>query len=59
MAKAKLVVVCLSGGKFTLSSDGSLSYTGEDAHAISINTESKFDELKAEVAEMWKYDRSM
>ncbi|XVF75071.1 hypothetical protein PTKIN_Ptkin13bG0159100 [Pterospermum kingtungense] len=56
MAKAKLIVVCLSGGKFTSSSDGSLSYTGGDAHAISINTESKFDELKAEVAEMFKYD---
>ncbi|XVE89351.1 hypothetical protein DITRI_Ditri19aG0195200 [Diplodiscus trichospermus] len=56
MAKAKLIVVCQSGGKFTLSGDGSLSYVGGDAHATSINTESKFDELKAEVAEMWKYD---
>ncbi|XP_022724502.1 uncharacterized protein LOC111281133 isoform X2 [Durio zibethinus] len=56
MAKAKLIIICRSGGKFTLSSDGSLSYTGGDAHAISINTESKFEELKAEVAEMWKYD---
>ncbi|XWS18025.1 hypothetical protein CRYUN_Cryun32bG0006600 [Craigia yunnanensis] len=56
MAKAKLIVVCRSEGKFILSSDGSLSYTGGDAHAVSINTESKFDELKAELAEMWKYD---
>ncbi|OMO64109.1 Phox/Bem1p [Corchorus capsularis] len=56
MAKGKLTAVCQSGGKFTSDSDGSLSYTGGDAHAISINTESKFDELKAEMAEMWKYD---
>ncbi|KAK6239569.1 hypothetical protein QUC31_005038 [Theobroma cacao] len=56
MAKGKLIAVCQSGGKFTPGSDGSLSYTGGDAHAIRINTDSKFDELKAEVAEMWKYD---
>ncbi|KAK8581393.1 hypothetical protein V6N13_144420 [Hibiscus sabdariffa] len=56
MAKRKLIVISRSGGKFTLSDDGSLSYCGEEAHAISINTESKFDELKAEVAEMWNYD---
>ncbi|XWS36027.1 hypothetical protein CRYUN_Cryun20dG0047000 [Craigia yunnanensis] len=54
MAKGELITVCQSGGKFTSStSDGSLSYTGGDAHVISINTESKFDELKADVAEMW------
>ena len=34
MAKGKLITVCQSGGKFTSSSDGSLSYTGGDAHAF-------------------------
>ncbi|KAE8658728.1 hypothetical protein F3Y22_tig00116970pilonHSYRG00109 [Hibiscus syriacus] len=56
MAKGKLIVISQSGGKFTLSDDGSLSYCGGEAHAVSINTESKYDELKAELAEMWNYD---
>ena len=34
MAKGKLITVCQSGGKFTSSNDGSLSYTGGDAHAF-------------------------
>ncbi|XP_040969231.1 uncharacterized protein [Gossypium hirsutum] len=56
MAKGKLILVSRSRGKFTLHNDGSLSYIGEEAHALSINTESKFEDLKAEVAEMWNHD---
>lgn len=56
MAKGKLILVSWSGGKFTLHNDGSLSYIGEEAHALSINTESKFEDLRAEVAEMWNHD---
>ncbi|KDP28332.1 hypothetical protein JCGZ_14103 [Jatropha curcas] len=52
----KLIVVCQSRGKFNTASDGSLSYTGGEAHAISVSRESKFDELKSEMAEMWNYD---
>ncbi|XP_044492424.1 uncharacterized protein LOC123216125 [Mangifera indica] len=56
MVKRKLVVICQSGGKFTTSSDGSLSYNGGEAHAITVSSESKFDELKLEMADMWNYD---
>uniref|UniRef100_A0AB38Z7H9 DBD protein n=1 Tax=Paeonia suffruticosa TaxID=45171 RepID=A0AB38Z7H9_PAESU len=56
MAKGKLIVICQSGGKFTMTSDGSLSFMGGDAHAISVNNETQFGELKSEMAEMWKCD---
>ncbi|KAE8710973.1 hypothetical protein F3Y22_tig00110317pilonHSYRG00019 [Hibiscus syriacus] len=56
MAKGKLIVISRSRGKFTLGDDGSISYRGEEDHATSINTETKFHELEAEVAEMWNYD---
>lgn len=56
MARGKLIVICQSGGKFSTNNDGSLSYTGGDAHAMSVNTETRFDEFKLEIAEMWKYD---
>ncbi|KAG5231616.1 MuDR family transposase [Salix suchowensis] len=49
-----LIVICQSGGKFSSASDGSLSYVGGDAHAISVSRETKFDELRLEIAEMWK-----
>lgn len=56
MGKGKLILICQSGGKFTTANDGSLVYSGGDAHALSVNKESSFDELKLEMAEMWKYD---
>lgn len=56
MPAGKLIVICQSGGKFTSASDGSLSYTGGDAHALSVNRKSKFHELKLEMADMWNYD---
>ncbi|XP_065859865.1 uncharacterized protein [Euphorbia lathyris] len=56
MPADKLIVICQSGGKFISTSDGSLSYTGGEAHAISINRDSKFNELKSEIAEMWSYN---
>ncbi|KAF8394742.1 hypothetical protein HHK36_020959 [Tetracentron sinense] len=56
MAKGKLVVICQSGGKFTSNNDGSLLYTGGDAHAMRVSNETQFDEFKSEISEMWKYD---
>ncbi|KAL5859344.1 hypothetical protein ACOSQ4_000640 [Xanthoceras sorbifolium] len=55
MAKGSLIAICQSGGKFTTGSDGSLSYTGGDAHAIGVSHETKFNELKSEMADMWKF----
>ncbi|XVE65457.1 hypothetical protein DITRI_Ditri08aG0001300 [Diplodiscus trichospermus] len=56
MAIGKLIVVCQSGGKFTTNSDGTLSYSGGDAHATSLTLDTKFADFKSEIAEMWKYD---
>ncbi|KAK2970220.1 hypothetical protein RJ640_021656 [Escallonia rubra] len=56
MSKGRLIVICLSGGKFTTCNDGSWSYTGGDAHAIGVNGDTRFDELKSEMADMWKYN---
>uniref|UniRef100_A0A5B7AED0 SWIM-type domain-containing protein n=1 Tax=Davidia involucrata TaxID=16924 RepID=A0A5B7AED0_DAVIN len=58
MAKEKLVIICQSGGKFTTGTDGSLSYSGGDAHVMTINNETRFDEFESEVAEIWKCDSS-
>ncbi|CAN1859275.1 hypothetical protein LINPERHAP1_LOCUS43142 [Linum perenne] len=52
----KLIVICQSRGKFVAARNGDLSYAGGEAHALSVNRESKYDELKAEMAEIWKYD---
>ena len=52
---SNLIVICQSGGKFSSACDGSLSYVGGDAHAISVSRETKFDELRLEIADMWKY----
>ncbi|XP_022760791.1 uncharacterized protein LOC111306988 isoform X1 [Durio zibethinus] len=56
MAIGKLIVVCQSGGKFTTNADGTLSYSGGDAHATSLTLDTKFDDFKSEIADMWKYD---
>lgn len=54
--KGKHILICQSGGKLITADDGSLSYKGGDAHAIGVNNETQFDELKSEVADMWRYD---
>lgn len=56
MPKGKHIVICQSGGMLTASDDGSLSYKGGDAHAIGVDNGTRFDELKSEMADMWKYD---
>ncbi|KAF8389146.1 hypothetical protein HHK36_025839 [Tetracentron sinense] len=56
MARRKLILICQSGGEFVTSDDGSLSYTGGDAHALDINHDTRFDDLKLELSEMWNSD---
>lgn len=55
MPNGKLIVICQSGGKFITTSDGSFSYTGGDAHAISVSNDTRLDEFKSEMADMWKH----
>lgn len=56
MPKRKHILVCRSGAKLMMSEDGSLAYMGGDAYAIGVNENTRFDELKSEMADMWKFD---
>ncbi|KAM7263331.1 hypothetical protein ACFE04_001014 [Oxalis oulophora] len=56
MAPSKLILICQAGGEFKTKDDGTLSYTGGDAHAIEMNSETKFDGLKSKLAEMCNFD---
>lgn len=56
MGRGKLILICQSGGKFVTNDEGSLSYTGGEAHAVNINHETFFDDLKLKLAEMWNLE---
>lgn len=58
MPKRKHILVCRSGAKLMMSEDGSLAYMGGDAYAIGVNENTRFDELKIEMADMWNLDRN-
>ncbi|KAK8620191.1 hypothetical protein V6N13_066673 [Hibiscus sabdariffa] len=57
MATKKLIAICQSGGEFVTEKDGSLSYRGGDARAIDVDDQTKFNDFKMEVEEM--FDCSM
>jgi zinc finger SWIM domain-containing protein 3 len=52
MPRGKLILICQSGGEFVSNDDGSLSYIGGEAHALDINLETVFDDMKLKLAEM-------
>ncbi|XP_011017875.1 PREDICTED: uncharacterized protein LOC105121077 [Populus euphratica] len=52
MPRGKLILICQSGGEFVGNDDGSLSYIGGEAHALDINLETVFDDMKLKLAEM-------
>ncbi|KAK8501707.1 hypothetical protein V6N12_002445 [Hibiscus sabdariffa] len=53
MAAKRVIAVCQSGGEFETGKDGTLLYNGGDAHAIDVDDETKFEDFKTEVAEMF------
>lgn len=53
MVNGKLILICQSRGKFSMNDNGSMSYTGGEAHAVEINHETQFDDLKLKLAELW------
>ncbi|XP_028753990.1 uncharacterized protein LOC114734767 [Neltuma alba] len=53
MVRGKLILISQSGGKFLTNDDGSMSYTGGEAHAVEINHETTFEDLKLKLAELW------
>lgn len=50
--RAKLILICQWGGEFVKKDDGTMCYTGGDAHAVDINHETLFDDLKLKLAEI-------
>ncbi|XP_010241617.1 PREDICTED: uncharacterized protein LOC104586161 isoform X1 [Nelumbo nucifera] len=56
MAREKLILICQSGGEFVSNNDGSLQYSGGEAHAVDVNRGTRFDDLKSEIAELWNCD---
>ncbi|CAN0879609.1 hypothetical protein LINGRAHAP2_LOCUS13165 [Linum grandiflorum] len=53
IAGVKTIAICQLGGEFHTDHDGSLSYSGGDAHAIDIDDQLQFADFKMEVAEMF------
>ncbi|GKV29052.1 hypothetical protein SLEP1_g38024 [Rubroshorea leprosula] len=53
MDDKKMIAICQLGGEFKTNRDGSLSYSGGDAHAIDIDDQMTFDDFKKEVSEMF------
>ncbi|KAL4318923.1 hypothetical protein GQ457_18G003740 [Hibiscus cannabinus] len=51
MVRGKLILICQHGGEFVPKDDGSLSYSGGEAHALDISPETSFDDLKYTLAE--------
>ncbi|KAE8687105.1 putative RING/U-box superfamily protein [Hibiscus syriacus] len=51
MVRGKLILICQHGGEFVPKDDGSLSYSGGEAHALDISPETAFDDLKYKLAE--------
>lgn len=56
MARGKILAICQSGGEFVTNSDGSMSYSGGEAHAIDIDREMTLHDLKSEISVMFNCD---
>nr|CAD1831728.1 unnamed protein product [Ananas comosus var. bracteatus] len=53
MAKRSILAICQAGGEFITNSDGSMSYSGGEAHAIDIERDMPLDDLKSEISSMF------
>ncbi|OMO73183.1 Phox/Bem1p [Corchorus capsularis] len=51
MVRGKLILICQSRGEFVTKDDGTMLYTGGEAHALDISPETVFDDLKHTLAE--------
>ena len=50
--KRKLILICQSGGNFTTSEDGTLTYNGGEANAPNVTSKTPFSDLKLSLAEI-------
>jgi zinc finger SWIM domain-containing protein 3 len=51
-----VVAICQHGGEFVTNSDGTLSYSGGDAHAIEVSREMSVDDLRSEINNIFGID---
>ncbi|KAG1335515.1 hypothetical protein COCNU_03G016340 [Cocos nucifera] len=58
MVEGTVIAVCQFGGDFVSNDDGTMSYSGGEAHALDISRDMKFDDLKSELASMFNIDSS-
>lgn len=53
MARGKVLAICQSGGEFVIGRDGSMSYSGGEAHAVEVTSDMKLNDFKAEISCMF------
>lgn len=53
MAGGRILAICQSQGEFVTNSDGTMSYTGGEAHAIDIDRDMQLKDLKSEISSMF------
>lgn len=56
MTAETVVAICQSGGEFVTKDDGTMLYTGGEAHALNINRDMPLDDLKMEMSNMFNID---
>lgn len=59
MTAYAVVAICQNGGEFVTKEDGTMSYTGGEAHAINISRDMLLNDLKSEISNMFSIDSSI
>lgn len=55
MLAKKIIAICQSGGEFQTENDGSMSYSGGEAYAVDLDTETQVIDFKQDLAETFGY----
>ncbi|XP_024994973.1 uncharacterized protein LOC112528230 isoform X2 [Cynara cardunculus var. scolymus] len=55
MSTKKIIAICQSGGEFQTENDGSMSYSGGEAYAVDLDTETQVIDFKQDLAETFGY----
>ncbi|CAL9178687.1 unnamed protein product [Musa hybrid cultivar] len=59
MGRGKILAICQSGGGFVTNNDGTLSYSGGEAHAIDVDSEMSLYDLKSEISSMFNINAEL
>nr|GEW50608.1 protein FAR1-related sequence like [Tanacetum cinerariifolium] len=55
MSTKTIIAICQSGGEFLLERDGSMSYSGGEAYAVDLDTETSVIDFKQDLADTFGY----